>query len=167
MAVREILSLGNPKLYEKSVEIIKEELPEICSLADDLIDTILDFREKHGFGMAIAAPQVGVMKRLVCAHIGTPLVFVNPVLTDKSSEMVQVWDSCMCFPDLSVKVERHNKCRIIYRDTDWKECDLILGSEMSELLQHECDHLDGILAVIRAIDGKSFALRSEKNKSSD
>jgi len=159
MPAREILQLGYPQLYEISEEIKKEELSEIKVVADDLIDTILAFREKHGFGMAIAAPQVGVIKRLICAHIGTALVFINPVLVNKSEEMIEVWDDCMCFPDLSVKVNRHVKCKLEYYDLDWNKCDLDLGSEMAQLLQHECDHLDGILAVMRAVDNKSFALR--------
>lgn len=57
------------------------------------------------------------------------------------------------------KVLRHRKCRISFRDLDWKETSMDLEGDLSELLQHEYDHLDGILAVSRAIDGKSFALR--------
>ena len=163
MAVKEILQLGNPKLFEVSTEIVREELESLQSVIADLHDTLIDFREKHNAGRAIAAPQIGVMKRLIYMHIGTPVVFINPCLVNKSEEMIEVWDDCMCFPDLLVKVRRHKKCRIEYLDQNWKESDLYLGGDMSELLQHEYDHLDGILAVARAIDGNSFALKNQKH----
>lgn len=163
MALREILQLGNPRLYEKSTEITKDELDEIKAVVDDLHDTLMDFRDKYNAGRAIAAPQIGVMKRLIYMHIGTPVIFINPRLIDKSEEMIEVWDDCMCFPDLLVKVKRHKKCKIEYLDLNWKESNLLLGGDMSELLQHEYDHLDGILAVSRAIDCQSFALRTQKD----
>jgi peptide deformylase len=163
MAVKEIMQLGNPKLYEISAEITKDDLEEIKPVIDDLHDTLMDFRDKYNAGRAIAAPQIGVMKRLIYMHIGTPVIFINPRLVDKSEEMIEVWDDCMCFPDLLVKVKRHKKCRIEYLDMNWKKSDLLLGGDMSELLQHECNHLDGILATSRAIDGHSFALRSQRD----
>lgn len=162
MPAKEILQLGNPRLYEKSTEITQGELEKIKPVVDDLHDTLMNFRDKYNTGRAIAAPQIGVMKRLIYMHIGTPVILINPLLVDKSEEMIEVWDDCMCFPDLLVKVRRHEKCRIEYLDLNWKKSDLLLGGDMSELLQHECDHLDGILAVSRAIDGRSFALRGQK-----
>jgi peptide deformylase len=102
------------------------------------------------------------MKRLIYMHIEEPVIFVNPVITDKSREMMLVWDDCMCFPDLLVRVERHKACRILYRDMDWNECELKLEGDLSELLQHECNHLDGILATSRAINGHAFALTSQE-----
>ena len=97
-------------------------------------------------------------------HIGVPVILFNPRLEDMSEEMIEVWDNCMSFPDLLVKVKRHRNGRVVYHDLEWKECDLVLGGNLSELLQHEYDHLDGILATQRAIDGKSFALKSEEEK---
>ena len=79
----------------------------------------------------------------------------------KSREMIEIWDDCMSFPDLSVKVLRHKSCRITYRDLNWEEKTMQLEDDLAELLQHEYDHLDGILAVSRAIDGKSFALKRQ------
>jgi len=163
MAIREILQLGNPRLYEVSQEIRREELDDLQIVIADLHDTLIDFRNKYKAGLAIAAPQIGVMKRLIYMHIGTPVVFINPQLVNKSEELIEVWDDCMCFPDLLVKVRRHKKCRIEYLDQNWNKSDLFLGGDMAELLQHEYDHLDGILAVSRAIDNQSFALRSQKN----
>ena len=86
MAIREILRLGNPRLYEKSLEVRRSELDEIRIVAADLHDTMIDFRRRHGFGKAIAAPQIGIMKRLVSMNVDGPVTFVNPVLHDMSDE---------------------------------------------------------------------------------
>lgn len=163
MAVREILLLGNPKLNIVCDPVDRSELDDIREFAADLHDTLMDFRKRHGVGRAIAAPQIEVMKRLVYMHIDTPTVFINPVLSDFSDDQFALWDDCMSFPDLLVKVMRHRTCRVTYRDLDWNEQSMILQDDHSELLQHECDHLDGILAVARAIDGTSFAYRSQRH----
>ncbi len=160
--VKEILLLGNPKLYENSQPVKQSELAELKEVVNDLHDTLIDFRERYGAGRAIAAPQIGVMKRLLYMFIDKPVVFINPELRDMSSEMMTVWDDCMCFPELLVKVERHKTCTIVYRDMDWNQQEMFLEGDLSELLQHEYDHLDGILAVSRAMDEHSFALRSQK-----
>ena len=96
-------------------------------------------------------------------HTDKPAIFINPVIKNASEEMVELWDDCMSFPDLLVKVRRHKKFRLEFRDNEWNECSMDLDGDLSELLQHECDHLAGILAVQRAIDGKSFALRTQKD----
>ena len=162
MAVREVLKLGNPRLCEVSAPVSKEELPALRTVIQDLHDTLMDFRAEYGAGRAIAAPQIGVMKRLIYMHVAEPVVFVNPALTALSEDMMEVWDDCLCFPDLLVKVLRHRTCRIVYRDLEWNERTMDLEGDLSELLQHEVDHLDGVLAVSRAIDGRSFALRSQR-----
>jgi peptide deformylase len=102
------------------------------------------------------------MKRLVRMDVDGPVTFVNPVLLDRSEEMMELWDNCMSFPDLLVRLRRHRRCRIRYRDLQWNEREMALEDDLSELLQHECDHLDGVLAVMRAIDGRSFAWASER-----
>ena len=161
MAVREILLLGNPQLFERCAPVREAELKQVRPIIQDLHDTLMAFRAKYNAGRAIAAPQIGALKRLVYMHIGEPVVFINPVLDFKSPEMMELWDDCMSFPDLLVKVHRHQRCRITYRDENWTEQCIALEGDLSELLQHEVDHLDGILAVQRAIDHKSFALRSQ------
>jgi peptide deformylase len=166
MAIRELLLLGNPKLYEVSLPLEKHELDTTAVLVQDLHDTLLDFRRRYGAGRAIAAPQIGVMKRLIYMYIDRPVVFINPVLDARSEAMIEVWDDCMCFPDLLVKVRRHRSCRIRFKDQNWIDQEMRLEDDLSELLQHECDHLDGILAVSHALDGKSFALRSQRLQSS-
>ena len=163
MAVREILLLGNPKLFEMCEVVQETQLAEIKPIIQDLHDTLMAFREKYNAGRAIAAPQIGAMKRVVYMHIGEPVVFINPVLDLKSTEMMELWDDCMSFPELLVKVPRHQRCRIRYRDENWEAQSMTLEGALSELLQHEVDHLDGILAVQRAIDERSFALRSQRH----
>ena len=163
MAIRQILLLGNPQLYIESEPVIVEEMETISSVVVDLHDTLVNYRNQYGVGRAIAAPQIGVMKRLLYMSIGdVSTVFINPRLEDMSEEIMEVWDDCMCFPDLLVKGIRHKSCRIRYRNQDWKEDSMTLHGDLSELLQHEYDHLDGILAISKAIDGSSFALKSQK-----
>lgn len=160
--IKDILLLGNPELYALSHPVEKEELNQLERVVRDLHDTMMDFRRRYGAGRAIAAPQIGVPKRLIYMHIDKPMVFINPGLTQKSPDMMEVWDDCMSFPDLFVKVLRHRSCRITYRDMTWSERDMPIEGDLSELVQHEYDHLDGILAVSRAMDSRSFALRSQE-----
>ncbi len=163
MAVREILLLGNPKLYEISKEVRPDELAHMEAVARDLHDTMIDFRGRYGFGRAIAAPQIGIMKRLIYMHVDEPVVLMNPVLSGMSDDLREIWDNCMSFPDLLVRVRRHRRCRIRFRDLKWNDRGMNLEDDLSELLQHECDHLDGILTVMRAIDDKSFAYASQRS----
>lgn len=149
---REILLLGNEELYQISEPVKPDEIETLKSVVQDLHDTLMDFREKYHAGRAIAAPQIGVKKRLLYMFIDKPVVFINPVLEFPDNEMMEVLDDCMSFPNLLVKVMRHKRCRIKYLDMDWKEQVMSLEGDLSELLQHEFDHLDGILATMRAID---------------
>jgi peptide deformylase len=162
MAVREILQLGNPALYETSGEVERDELELVRDIVSDLEDTMKDFRERYGAGRAIAAPQIGVRKRLVYMNAGEPVVLINPEITGRSPSMMEVWDDCMSFPDLLVRVSRNRSVTVAYRDLEWKEKELRAEDDISELLQHEIDHLDGVLAVMRAVDDRSFAVRSER-----
>jgi peptide deformylase len=164
MAIKEILMLGCPDLYRSSEPVEQNELGIIKDIATDLRDTMIDFRNRYGTGRAIAAPQIGVFKRIIYMDTGSPIIFINPALYDLSPEMIEIWDDCMSFPDILVKVRRHRTCKINFLDIEWAPQTLSLEGDSSELLQHECDHLDGILAVQRAIDGKSFALRSQREK---
>lgn len=163
MSVKEILLLGNSELYKVSEAVKEEDLKDFPSVIEDLHDTLVDFRERYGAGRAIAAPQIGFMKRLVYMFLAEPVVFINPRLENMSREMIEVWDDCMCFPELLVKVQRHKACTVRFMDLAWDEGVMTLTDDLSELLQHEYDHLDGILAVSRALDGRSFALRNQRS----
>lgn len=161
MAVREILLLGNPALNVGCPLVARDEAESLRTVVADMHDTLMDFRSRWGAGRAIAAPQIGVLKRLIYLHIDSPVVLVNPRLENLSTEMFELWDDCFSFPHLLVRVKRHRSCRATFCDLEWQEHVLDARDGLSELLQHECDHLDGILAVERAIDGRSFAYRSE------
>lgn len=161
--VREILLLGNPKLYEVSSAVTKEEAGLLKETVSDLHDTLMDFRSRYGAGRAIAAPQIGVFKRLIYMRIDKPVVFINPVLRFEDDELMEVLDDCMSFPGLLVKVKRHRRCAITFRDMDFNEHTMKLEGDLSELLQHEYDHLDGILATMRAIDDRSLCFASQRD----
>jgi len=154
--VRKILRLGDEQLYEVSAEVDKKEVSQIRNTITDLHDTVMDYRNRYGAGRAIAAPQIGIQKRIIYMFLDHPVVFINPVLKFPDEEMMEVLDDCMSFPGLYVRVMRHKRCTVEYMDLDWKQCSWDLEGDLAELLQHECDHLDGILATMRAIDNKSF-----------
>ncbi len=156
MAVNDILLLGNPLLYEKSVLVKKNEVSGLLPKLDLMFETIIDFREKYGAGRAIAAPQIGLQKRIICLNIDKPIAMINPELSGLSEEMFEVWDDCMSFPNLLVKVKRHKRLKISFYDINWQKQIWHLKDDMAELIQHEYDHQDGILATQRAIDNKSF-----------
>ena len=153
-----ILKLGHPKLYEISQPLKQQEVPGALQKAQTMAELVAEYRRQHGAGRAIAAPQIGYMKRMIVLNITRPQVLINPVLEDKSRQMIELWDDCMSFPNLLVRVQRHKACRIRFLNEDWQEQNWWLEDNLSELLQHEYDHLDGILATQRAIDDRSFAL---------
>lgn len=157
--VREILLLGNKELYEVSAPVEKEEIAGLKGVIADLHDTLMAYRKRHGAGRAIAAPQIGIKKRLIYLCVDEPVVFINPVLAYHDDEMMKVLDDCMSFPGLYVYVLRHQRCVIKYKDIGWKERAMALDGDLSELLQHEYDHLDGVLATMRAIDNRSFVMK--------
>lgn len=157
--ISDLLVLGNPKLYEKSEPIVESELDKIIEWTADLHNVMNEIRLKYNFGRAIAAPQLGIMKRLIYMNISEPKIFINPTFSFLSQEMMEVWDDCMCFPQLFVKVKRHQKVIINYLDLNWKPQEETFENDISELIQHEYDHLEGILCTMRAIDKYSFKWR--------
>ena len=156
---RKILLLGDPALYEVSEEVKEDELELLKPVFTDMFDCIRGIRRDYGFGRAIAAPQIGVKKRIICILTDRPYVIINPSLEFVGDEMMELWDDCMSFPNLLVRVRRHKHCILRYRDENWAEQEMRMDDDMSELIQHEYDHLDGILATMRAIDNKSFAIK--------
>ena len=156
---REILLLGDPRLYEISEEVKKEELESLKPVFTDMFDCIKGIRRNYGFGRAIAAPQIGVKKRLICILTDRPYVIINPSLEFIGEEMMELMDDCMSFPNLLVRVRRYRHLILHYRDESWQEQTMSMDDDMAELIQHEYDHLDGILATMRAIDNKSFVMK--------
>ncbi|MCR8560933.1 peptide deformylase [Mucilaginibacter sp. BJC16-A38] len=155
-----LLLLGDPRLYETCEPVLQTELPLVKDWVADLDNVMKEIRLKYNFGRAIAAPQLGIMKRLIYMNIDKPVVFINPVLNNLSTDLFELWDDCMSFPNLLVKVKRHQSLTINYLDENWHPQEWKMTGDLSELLQHEYDHLNGILCTMRAIDEKSFKWRS-------
>ncbi len=156
--IREILLLGDERLYETSAPVVESEMLEAALWTKDLHDTLMAYRAKYGVGRAIAAPQIGVPKRLIYMLTDAPHVFINPVLNFPDDETYTLMDDCMSFPGLMVRVRRFKRADLRYQDAAGDAREIRLEGDLSELLQHEYDHLDGILATMRAMDEKSFSM---------
>lgn len=169
MPVREILLLGNPQLWKRSEAVADLRATETKEIISDLAATLANFRAGHGFGRAIAAPQIGAHRRILFVNMNDgsfgPAPLINPQIVRASSEMMELWDDCFSFPELMVRVKRHVEIEVAYLNESGERQTIFANGDLSELLQHEIDHLDGILATDRAIDARSFALRSEVMKS--
>ena len=155
----DLLLLGNPQLYQMSQPVKYDELQKVTSWVADLHNVMQEIRLKYNFGRGIAAPQLGIMKQLIYINIDNPLIMINPEIIAASEEMMELWDDCMCFPNLLVKVKRHKEITLKYLDENWNVHEKEYEGDMSELVQHEIDHLKGILCTMRAIDDKSFKWR--------
>ena len=160
--IREILKLGNPQLYKISAPVTDADAPALEGWVADLHDTLMEYRRVYGAGRAVAAPQIGVQKRLLYMYLDRPYVFVNPVLSFPDEETYELLDDCMSFPGLMVRVRRYRRAVIRYLDQDFLPQEMALEGDLSELLQHEYDHLDGILATMRAVDNKSLIMAQMK-----
>jgi peptide deformylase len=157
--LNDLLLLGDPRLYLVCEPVLQAELPLVKEWVSDMNNVMQQIRERYHFGRAIAAPQLGIMKRLVYMNIDRPVIFINPELHDLSEEKFELWDDCMSFPNLLVKVSRHKSLTIKYLDENWQPQQWQMSDSLAELLQHECDHLDGILCTMRAVDEKAFKWR--------
>ncbi|UJP65561.1 peptide deformylase [Mongoliitalea daihaiensis] len=157
--VDDILKLGDPRLYEVCEPVLESELPLVKAWVQDLHEAMEDIRKVYGFGRGIAAPQLGIMKRLFYLNLDKPYIIINPEIVQASSEMFELWDDCMSFPNLFVKVERHQSITLEYLDENWEKQYWTVEGAIAELIQHEYDHLNGVLCTMRAIDEKSFRWR--------
>ena len=124
------------------------------------VGTLFAFRRRYGVGRAIAAPQIGVAKRLIYLETDRAIAFFNPVLEFPDDEKMTLLDDCMSFPNLLVRVERYRRCVVRYLDLDWTQRVVELEGDLSELIQHEYDHLNGVLATMRAVDKRSFFIKT-------
>lgn len=157
--VKKILLLGEEKLYQKSDLVEKGE--DFTETISDLHDTLMDFKSRYQAGRAIAAPQIGVGKRIIYMYLDKPVVFINPWLEFPDDEEMEVLDDCMSFPNLYVRVRRFRRCVVRYVDADWKSREMRLEGDLAELVQHEYDHLEGILATMKAVDDKALCMRGK------
>lgn len=156
-----ILPLGDPRLRLKAQPVQGLDDPGFRDENARLQATLEAFRREHGFGRGVAAPQIGISKRFIAVNLGLGThSLINPEFTWTSPETFTLWDDCMCFPWLLVRVRRHASLSLTFLDEQgvrrhWER----LGRAASELLQHECDHLDGILATDRAEGPESIISR--------
>ncbi len=164
MAAREILVLGNPLLRQRCRNVRAPRSEETRQIIADLRDTLADFRSRRGFGRGIAAPQIGSSQKIVYVNSDYTGALINPVITRKSRTRFRLWDDCFSFPDLLVHVQRNYSIVVSFTDEEGKRRQLGAKGAFSELLQHEIDHLNGILAIDRAIDSRHIILRSEYEK---
>jgi len=157
-----VLLLGDPRLRAacESVDDVRDartkgELERLKAALDA-------FRAARGFGRGIAAPQIGITRRFIAVNLGEgSRCLVNPRVVWRSEAAFTMWDDCMSFPDLLVRLERSESVSVAYTDEEGAErLAERLGRPESELLQHEIDHLDGILAIDRALDRESVVYRA-------
>src|SRR6201999_2458585 len=111
-----LLLLGDPRLYQVCEPISPAELPLVKDWVAGMHNVMQQIRERYHFGRAIAAPQLGIMKRVIYMNIDKPVVFINPELSSLSHEKFELWDDCMSFPSLQVKVIRHKQITVNYLD---------------------------------------------------
>jgi peptide deformylase len=164
MAIKEILLLGNPALRKKCAIVKNTDDPSVRQTIADLTDTLGNFRKQKGFGRGIAASQIGAASRILVINIDHPMALINPKIISRSKTLMTLWDDCFSFPDILVKLKRHSTITVEYADEDGTKHRLHARGGVSELLQHEIDHLDGVLAIDRAIDSEHIILRSEYDK---
>ena len=169
MAVLRIAKMGNPVLMQKAAPVADPAAPEIRALAADMRETLEDIGAS-----GLAAPQVFVAKRVVVYRViaaripkGSGLeprpwtVMVNPVITPKTEAKTPVWERCLSIPGLHGKVPRFMHIHIAYQDLAGRTVSHDAHSSWAALLQHECDHLDGIVYPMRMSDLSLLAYNDE------
>jgi peptide deformylase len=168
MAIRTVLQLGDPGLREIATRVQDPAAQQILALIEDLSDTLAYWKSKTGYGRAIAAPQIGAAVRVIFLQLpgAEPWPFVNPEITERSEEKIVVWDACLSFLSIFMQVERNREITVRYQDLhgEWHQIQAGEERNLSELLQHEIDHLDGILAVDRITDIRTMCTREEFEK---
>mgnify|MGYP001108982626 CR=1 FL=1 len=165
MAVKEVLLIGNPVLREKSERVMEYD-QNLIDLIQNLKDTIIDFQRRKGMGRGIAAPQIGVLKKVIYLYLPeTSFAMINPEIIWNSEETFQIWDSCFSF-DVAffVKTERFKSIKVRFQDEKGDSFEKLFTNDLSELLQHEIDHLQGVLATDHLKNNQDIILRSEWEK---
>jgi peptide deformylase len=149
----EVLLLGDKRLRAACERVGLARDARTRSEIARLKTALDEFRAERGFGRGIAAPQIGIARRFVAINLGEGTrCLVDPRIAWRSEDSFTMWDDCMSFPDLLVRLERSESISVAYSDEEGRELAMErLGRAESELLQHELDHLDGILAIDRAL----------------
>jgi peptide deformylase len=167
MAIREVLRMGDPRLLEISKPVTAFGTPELEGLLRDMRDTMQDLN-----GAGLAAPQIGVGLRVVIFGIeANPrypdaeevpfTVLINPVLTPLGEEMEDGWEGCLSVPGMRGLVPRYRQLRYTGVDAAGRPIDRTVGDFHARVVQHEVDHLDGILYPRRIRDLTRFGFTEE------
>ncbi len=147
MAIRPILILPDARLRAVADHIVEVD-EEIQALAKDMLDTMYDAP-----GIGLAAPQIGVMKRIVVMDLAPegepadPLVMINPEITKFGDEIQVTEEGCLSIPELYYEVERPSTVTVQYTDLEGKEVTKDAEGKLAVCIQHELDHLDGVLYI--------------------
>ena len=158
MTVRRVLKMGDPLLYRKAEPVPRFNTPELDKLIVDMFDTMAELN-----GAGLAAPQIGVSQRVVIFGVEAnprypqvepvpTTVLVNPVLTPIGNDMEDGWEGCLSVPGLRGLVTRHLNLRYTGFDQHGKPIDRAVSGFHARVVQHEYDHLDGILYPLRLRD---------------
>ena len=160
--IRQILKMGDPRLLERAKPVERYGTAELKSLLEDMRETMID---AHGAGLA--APQIGVGLRVVIFGFehnqrypdAEPVPYtelVNPLLTPLTTEMEEDWEGCLSVPGLRGQVPRFTRLRYTGFDPDGRPIQREASGFHARVVQHECDHLDGILYPMRMRDLRQF-----------
>jgi peptide deformylase len=160
--IREILRMGDPRLLRVCQPVTEFGTAALRALVADLVDTM-----HAADGAGLAAPQIGVDMRVVVFG-GSPsvrypdapvvpfTVLVNPVLTPLNKEMEEGWEGCLSVPGLRGVVARHARLCYSGRDAEGSVIERTVDGFHARVVQHECDHLDGVLYPMRVTDFSRF-----------
>lgn len=169
MAILKIARMGHPVLRQPAAPVANPSAPEIAHLVADMKDTLMDIG-----GAGLAAPQVYVGKRVVIYRLQVERIpagakqppidwttLINPVITPLGDGRMVNYERCLSLPDMVGKVERNTKVRCEYQTLEGKKAEIVARGFHAMVLQHECDHLDGILYPMRMRDLSEFGYASE------
>jgi peptide deformylase len=167
MPVRDVLRMGHPVLRERASPVEKFGTPELRALLQDMKDTMA---ERNGAGLA--APQVGVSQRIVIFGVESNprypdaeevpfTVLVNPKIVLLTREVEEGWEGCLSVPGMRGMVPRYTKLRYTGFDGEGNPIDRVAEGFHARVVQHECDHLDGILYPQRMTDMSRFGFNEE------
>ena len=160
--IRDILKMGDPRLLEKARPVTQFNTPELRLLIDDMFDTM-----EHANGAGLAAPQIGVDLQVVIfgfdrnprypdAPTVPKTVLINPVLEPLSDEVEDGWEGCLSVPGLRGVVPRHTRLKYTGFDMLGNRIERVAEGFHARVVQHECDHLIGVLYPMRIKDFTRF-----------
>lgn len=158
MALRQIRIDGDPILRKES-RPVKKITDRINILLEDMLETM---EEEEGVGLA--APQIGILRRIVVIDIGEgPIKMINPEIYDNSGEDIGP-EGCLSVPGKAGTVERPTEIKVRYRDENFEEQDLEAEGFLARVICHEVDHLNGVLYTDKVIDYIDLETEEEKEE---